>query len=297
MLKYTLTALLGCLLLVPTTFAQEEELPPDEMYDKIEQESQDLMTAFQQKAMEVQQEVAKEGGGQDAMMKAMLGLQTELQEDLGKITGKMLEVARQVEADPETSFRAIEFILIRSEEEACRTRATDILMEHHLENDKLQDLITNVTQGGMPSKGTQVLLESVIAKSDSRETKAATSLALAGYYESLGEMIPMILEQEEQIASVYPEMLEYAKSMKDKIGEDAYLAQLKSIAEEYGDVEHDGELISDTIGSKIKMLETRANVAVGKVAPDIEGPDIDDVEFKLSDYRGKVVMLDFWGDW
>ncbi len=36
---------------------------------------------------------------------------------------------------------------------------------------------------------------------------------------------------------------------------------------------------------------------VGKVAPEIEAEDIDGVKFKLSDYRGKVVVLDFWGDW
>jgi predicted Zn finger-like uncharacterized protein len=39
------------------------------------------------------------------------------------------------------------------------------------------------------------------------------------------------------------------------------------------------------------------NLSVGKVAPDIEGEDIDGQKFKLSDYRGKVVVLDFWGNW
>ena len=40
-----------------------------------------------------------------------------------------------------------------------------------------------------------------------------------------------------------------------------------------------------------------AQLQIGKVAPDIVGEDIDGVKFKLSDYRGKVVVLDFWGDW
>jgi hypothetical protein len=35
----------------------------------------------------------------------------------------------------------------------------------------------------------------------------------------------------------------------------------------------------------------------GQPAPEIEGEDIDGVKFKLSDYRGKVVLLDFWGHW
>ena len=39
------------------------------------------------------------------------------------------------------------------------------------------------------------------------------------------------------------------------------------------------------------------NLRIGKVAPEIEGHDVDGTPFKLSDYRGKVVVLDFWGDW
>jgi hypothetical protein len=36
---------------------------------------------------------------------------------------------------------------------------------------------------------------------------------------------------------------------------------------------------------------------IGKPAPDVAGPDLDGKEFKLSDYRGKVVLLDFWAFW
>ncbi len=36
---------------------------------------------------------------------------------------------------------------------------------------------------------------------------------------------------------------------------------------------------------------------IGMLAPDIVADDLDGVEFKLSDYRGKVVVIDFWGDW
>ncbi len=36
---------------------------------------------------------------------------------------------------------------------------------------------------------------------------------------------------------------------------------------------------------------------VGEPAPETVGVDLDGIPFKLSDYRGKVVVLDFWGDW
>lgn len=33
----------------------------------------------------------------------------------------------------------------------------------------------------------------------------------------------------------------------------------------------------------------------GKAAPDIDGIDAAGKSFQLDDYRGKVVLLDFWG--
>jgi hypothetical protein len=36
---------------------------------------------------------------------------------------------------------------------------------------------------------------------------------------------------------------------------------------------------------------------INQYALEITGKDTDGVPFKLSDYRGKVVVLDFWGDW
>lgn len=40
-----------------------------------------------------------------------------------------------------------------------------------------------------------------------------------------------------------------------------------------------------------------AGPQIGQPAPEISGVDLDGVPFRLSDYRGKVVVLDFWGHW
>jgi hypothetical protein len=39
------------------------------------------------------------------------------------------------------------------------------------------------------------------------------------------------------------------------------------------------------------------NLQIGMRAPDFEATDQDGKKFKLSDYQGKVVVLDFWGFW
>lgn len=38
-------------------------------------------------------------------------------------------------------------------------------------------------------------------------------------------------------------------------------------------------------------------LSIGSTAPDIVGTDHDGKEFKLSDYRGQVVLVHFWGIW
>jgi len=50
--------------------------------------------------------------------------------------------------------------------------------------------------------------------------------------------------------------------------------------------------------SKLKtQIKITEELSIGCTAPDIVGTDHEGKEFKLSDYRNKVVLLDFWGYW
>jgi cytochrome oxidase Cu insertion factor (SCO1/SenC/PrrC family) len=44
-------------------------------------------------------------------------------------------------------------------------------------------------------------------------------------------------------------------------------------------------------------VDDPGGLRVGTAAPEIAGEDMEGTSFKLSDYRGKVVLLDFWGNW
>jgi peroxiredoxin len=53
-----------------------------------------------------------------------------------------------------------------------------------------------------------------------------------------------------------------------------------------------------TLGQEAQArLDDMLNLAVGKPAPEINGVDVDGKPLRLSDYRGKVVMLVFWASW
>jgi thiol-disulfide isomerase/thioredoxin len=105
----------------------------------------------------------------------------------------------------------------------------------------------------------------------------------------------------------------------------------EEVISEYGDVPHvtrrsreleallkeptperDGEPLTDedrrqieawlarkkTLGQEAEArLDEMLNLAFGKPAPEIDGVDINGKPLKLSDYKGKVVVLVFWGSW
>ena len=55
---------------------------------------------------------------------------------------------------------------------------------------------------------------------------------------------------------------------------------------------------SKSIRLRVKHeIAGREDLVAGKIASDIEGVDLDGKAFKLSDYKGRIIMLDFWGDW
>ncbi len=69
---------------------------------------------------------------------------------------------------------------------------------------------------------------------------------------------------------------------------------LERAISEYRTVPYDRRTLGEVAQDELFELH---HLRVGKVAPDIKGEDVDGGRFKLSDYRGKVVVLTFSGNW
>lgn len=92
----------------------------------------------------------------------------------------------------------------------------------------------------------------------------------------------------------------FAQSEGDPTGEKskAALAEAMQFFSEmvtsYKDVVCNGFKLSDQAAAMLFEIE---NLNPGKQAPEIEGKDATGASFKLSEYRGKNVVLIFWGSW
>lgn len=69
---------------------------------------------------------------------------------------------------------------------------------------------------------------------------------------------------------------------------------LQQIITDYPTVKVQGFLLADQASA---LLFEITNLSVGVIAPEITGTDAKDQLFRLSDSRGRAVILIFWGDW
>jgi AhpC/TSA family protein len=67
------------------------------------------------------------------------------------------------------------------------------------------------------------------------------------------------------------------------------LLLFKEIQRDYADLPHARQVEG--------FFFEQEHLQIGKTSPDFEATDQDGQKFRLSDYRGKVVVIDFWGFW
>ena len=190
---------------------------------------------------------------------------------------KALELAKK---DPksEVAADALAWAIqgLRGKPDAVK-EAVGLLKEHHLDSPKIRAAVDAIQYAGLPEELVTDFLTAVAEKNPDKATKATTLMALGETYKN---------KAEPRGGQVPKDAAGWTKKAEETF---------ERVAKEFGDVTSYGKTtFADQANGE--LFEMR-NLVIGKVAPDIEGEDLDGVKFKLSDYRGKVVVIDFWGDW
>jgi hypothetical protein len=210
---------------------------------------------------------------------------------------RLFEIAR---SDPKGPGAEAALIWIVTHDRAGKgtPQALDVLERDHLESERLGDIAEVV--GSRPSARSERFLKLIEEKSPHRSVKGRALYARAGLKKNLSEFSRFVstlqgdalkeFEDEHQ-----PEDLALFRSVDaDKTAKEVE-ELLVLVKDRYADVDAPyGGTLGDRAGGD--LFEIRF-LAIGKVAPDIEGEGIDGRPLKLSDFKGKVVVLDFWGNW
>lgn len=271
--------------------AQDE---PAAQYKAIKKEFDEVMAGWQTKVREATTEMqSATPERRNEINKSMMAAQQDLLKTLGEVGSKMVKLAGS--DDKKVAFDAIKFVLTSPYIQDAKVKKAAIAnIENHLDNEELGVLLQRSGRG-LPSEATENMFRVVSEKSTVKSLQGLATIQLASYLRSSKQMISSMLDNP-AFAQAYPDSIDYFKKLAATKDEDIEKL-LQTAADKFADVEFQGSTIGKIAKKELKLIEVQKNLQIGKVAPDIEGPDIDGVNFKLSDYRGKVVMLDFWGDW
>jgi AhpC/TSA family len=181
----------------------------------------------------------------------------------------ILKRTEKEEKDPRTG-DLVAWIATNSYYTPEGAKAVAQLIEKYPDNPAIERVCAILGRGGIANA--DALLQQILAKSDKPKVKAAAALAigqaLASKTDGLGD--------------------KPAEADKVAAEGEKYLAMAIDL---YG---KENEAQRNSAEAELRALRT---LRVGRPAPEIKAGDLDGKDFKLSDYRGKVVLLDFWGNW
>lgn len=186
---------------------------------------------------------------------------------LQKLAGTFQDSARKIGGDllsiaqdspkDPVAVAAVRVALMTGLDERQLKAALSVLGEH-VGNEAIADVFPAL--GGYGDKPVEALIQKVLEQNPDRHVKGLACLQLA--------------------------MRTRARAAHERL--------LERLISEFADI----PIRDDTLGSFAeRRLFALRNLQVGMKAPDITGKDMDGVAMKLSDFRGKVVLLDFWGFW
>jgi hypothetical protein len=216
--------------------------------------------------------------------------------DRGIYAHRALDLARSHPDDPgAVDAAAVALQLAASTDIKLKTETLDLLEAQHLNDERLGQTFQWLLD--WPSKKTEAFLQDVSQKSTNRNVRGQALMALAGYFRQKSRWGERFKQQPDMRKDMEKQ---YDRDVIDALPEDLDrpLAQAKAlyqkVIDEYGDVQGPNGLLKEQAGNILYAFD---HLTVGNKAPQIEGPTIDGKTMKLSAYRGKVVVLDFWGDW
>jgi peroxiredoxin len=222
---------------------------------------------------------------------------------LQKNMDSALQLARVHPGDP-AALEALKFVIRtnRAGPGDASARALKMILEGNLARASDQrGYLPTVALTLRQYPDAEKLLRLMIDENPSRTNRAQACYWLANHLHQQARMVRELREKPEEIPNYHDykaaQPIEQFLSTHDEAAlERESEALFERVVAEFGDEKIDDDTRPLGVIATGELF-TRRSLKAGKVAPEIEGTDEEGKSFKLSDYRGKVVVLTFSGNW
>jgi hypothetical protein len=278
---------LALLVLLPAVQAREGPKPADQV-KALTAEFQKAQTEFQKALAGVKTPQERQKIVDEKMPK---------RDDYSK---RFLEIAQKNPKDP-AAVDALVWVLENTSPygtDTTHSKALELLRRDHLQSENLAKVFAVLSRGY--DKASMDLATLAMEKNPHREVQARVCVMMAERLQ--GKLkLQQRFKDNPSMAQNYERVL--GEGAVEEIKKTDPEKAAKEVEKLYERIAADYKDVADSqYGTLGKLAQTKLNglhnpIVVDKPAPDIEGADVDGKSFKLSDYRGKVVLLDFWGHW
>ena len=167
------------------------------------------------------------------------------------------------------------------------------LVANYADDERIVDMLSQLNRRP-PGAHTPDFLKSLAEKSTNKDVQGNALMSLVSFHKSMANVKPR-LSDPGLVKRLPADLVDYLNDYDVEAHSDEITAIYERIVSDFADVKGArGRTLGAVAENELFVMN---HLSIGKTAPDIVGEDLDGEEFKLSDYRGKVVLLDFWGDW
>jgi hypothetical protein len=231
--------------------------------------------------------------------------------DVEDYSRRFLALAKTEPADP-AAFEALAWVTAHNPRGREAEEALELLAKHHVKDKRLGSVLQNVKTSRSPA--VEALLRAALKDCPHRAVCAQACYGLAS-------LVMAKIPASTGARGSRDSRAEDAKSEKgeststDKPAEperEEAIALFERLAQEYGGVKAAGrKTYGDLARAGLARLRPKSGrsggtmdsgsapvgLEIGMVAPEIAGRDTNGRPMRLGEYRGRVVVLDFWGHW
>ena len=197
--------------------------------------------------------------------------------------------------------RALRAVIVTGEKGPEAVAAVEILRRDWLREPEVAVVCYSLRGSRVPQ--VPPLLREILERNPDRSAQGLACSALAHQADALSRLPTLVAEDDRaarRLADYFgPDVIEDARRRQPELAAEAE-ALYDRVVREFADVKIDLEHpeIDRTIGTTAReWLDQHRELAVGKPAPEIAADALGGPMLKLADYRGKVVVLDFWASW
>lgn len=187
--------------------------------------------------------------------------------------------------------------LVVGSSDGSAQRVVELVLRDHLQSNKLAPICDRMRFSFRPEF--EQLFVAVIKENPHRDVQGLAQLGLAQLLHNQLRLMDLASDRPE-LAKRYGTI--YGRGYIDRlqeIGRDQLIKKMETVYEaavRFNDVTNIPFKTSVAETARRGLYELR-HLTRGRLAPEIQGQDQDGRQFKLSDYRGKVVLLYFWQEY